>query len=216
MDAKNIKFQQLTERRLFYLSNFKSIHIAFGIALTLAASMSFFLYLKVIFGGLILSTLVLIYFILKDKVFGIKEVFCAALYSGGVLLAPLLNMNGSINAAGVLIISQFVLTVLLNLILFSLLDYENDVAEGQISFARHYGKDNTKRFIVFILSVQCVLIAFSFLWFHHNIYGVLVIFLMNAVLAFIFLFREPFQKSDRFREIGDSIFLLPSLYLLMD
>ncbi len=39
---------------------------------------------------------------------------------------------------------------------------------------------------------------------------------MNAVLALAYVKRERFEINDRFRLAGDSIFLLPLLYVLIE
>lgn len=215
MDAKSIKLEQLTERRRFYLTHFKTILIVLDGGLILAGTMSLFLYTKVMIGGIILSVVVFVYFILKERMPGLRELFCAAIYSGGVLLAPLLNMNESFTVPGILVVVQFVLTVVLNLLMFSLLDHDDDEAEQQISFARHYGKGCTRKCIIIVSGLQYSLIVFSVLRFHNSIDAVLVILLMNIVLTLLFWFRPVFQKADRFRPIADGIFLLPLLYLLV-
>jgi hypothetical protein len=215
MDAKSIKPEHLTDRRRFYLSNFKAILFARNSALILAGTMSMFLYLRVMIGGIVLSAAVIIYFMIKERVPYIKELFCGAIYCAGILLAPLLNMTGALSGLSLLVILQFVLTVILNLVLFSLLDHDNDELEQQISFARYYGKKFTIRLIIIISIVQYVLIGFSIIGFPDSINAVLVILSMNVVLTFIFSFRKLLQKSDGFRLIGDAIFVLPLFYLLV-
>ena len=42
---------------------------------------------------------------------------------------------------------------------------------------------------------------------------VLVLLLMNATLFLIFMFRVRLEKDDRYRLIGDAVFLFPLLLL---
>lgn len=215
LDARKIKGPASTDRHRFHQENFAFL---FGLLVLAIVTDLFFVFFirKVVFqSGIVLSAVMVFYFLLQRYLRYFKEFIIALLFSCGVLL-PSWSLAKTIpNAELTLLISQFMLTALLNLLLFSWFDRDNDRKDNRESFVTLIGESRTKRIVLFLFVVNALLMSWSILYSPDVIYKVLIIFLMNVILAIIFFQRERFEVNDRFRLIGDSIFLLPALYILM-
>lgn len=214
LDVRGIGKGLLMPRRKIYLDHYWAIVVASATGLVLAGYLSLFLYPRVILGGVSLAILVSLYFPIKRIFPATKEPLCASLYCGGILLAPILNMDHSFTLNEIILIGQFILTVSLNLLIFSLFDYENDQIEGQKSFAIFFGKMITKQLIAVLVFLQSVLFLIPALVGSFNWAAYLVMLAMNLTLVSLFAFNGSDFAKNRFRQIGDAIFLLPLLYLV--
>ena len=108
------------------------------------------------------------------------------------------------------VVSFFILVVL-NLLIFSWFERESDHHEGQPSFAVRLGSDNTKRIIILFFGLLAILLAVTI--YINQVYG-FILLTMGTALAIIFLFPSYFKSHDRYRIIGDGIFILPILAVL--
>jgi 4-hydroxybenzoate polyprenyltransferase len=163
-------------------------------------------------SGLILAFLVGIYFLVQQRISFLKELLGTLLYSGGVLLIPL-SVSNQWNFPIVLLMLQFGIIVFINLLLFSWFDKPKDEKDQQRSFATTFGLVITKRILVglFVLAGVLTVVQIIF-WFDMN--AILILTLMTVSLLIIFLKKDYFEKEDRYRLLGDAVFLFPLIYLL--
>lgn len=213
LDVSKADIKTLSIRRRFHFAHQYSM-IVFVIACLVAVCiLAFFLFLKVIIGGLVLMILSICYFVFKNRIKGLKEIFSGVIYCCGILLAPTLNRVGSFSSYDIQTICAFGFTVLINLILFAYYDHSEDIRENHVSVATLIGIQATKHLIELLFIIQVTL-----LWFllRHSIdpYSIIIIVLMNLVLIILFLFKERFEMNNNFRPIGDAIFLIPVIYLV--
>jgi 4-hydroxybenzoate polyprenyltransferase len=106
----------------------------------------------------------------------------------------------------------FFLTAWANLMLFSYFDYESDTKNAQTSFATRWGLRATRNVTVLVLAIGLSLCGY--LMIVDRFLPALVLFAMNLVLLFQMCYPGYFSQGDRFRLVGDSIFLIPLIAVL--
>lgn len=215
LDARKVKEPASTDRHRFHQENFTLLFGVVVLAIVLDLFFVFFIRRIVFQSGIILSCIMVVYFLLQQYLRYFKEFIIAILFSCGVMLPSWALAPIRPDVELTLLISQFILTALLNLLLFSWFDRHNDRQDKRESFVTLIGDVKTKRILGLLFIVNALLLIGSILYSPQVIYQVLIIFLMNAILALVYVQRERFEVNDRFRLVGDSIFLLPLLYLWM-
>jgi len=213
IDAREIKQTASTERHRFHQHHFKTLFVLLVIASVIDATQLFFIRKTVFFEGLGLAFFIAIYFLLQRYLKFLKEMIGALLYTGGVLLIPLSVKNANLNSVQLILVVQFVITALINLLLFSWFDKNRDEQDRHSSFATTMGRDATKNFLMALFFFQAVL---AFVQFARRDTGPTeIMILMNVLLLVIFIKRKYFEAEDRYRLLGDAIFFVPLIYVLM-
>jgi 4-hydroxybenzoate polyprenyltransferase len=138
-----------------------------------------------------------------------KEILVAALYTAGVwgsvavragALPPFARLAGVI----------FALLALQNLLLFSYLEWEEDVSQGQRSLARSWGTGRV-RIAMRVLSVVLIGLLAAGWGGAEGLMGRAVWFTlaaMTGVLGALCAFPAAFRRRHRYRLLGDGVFLL--------
>jgi len=211
LDAKKVQQAASTERHRFHQKYFKVLFMLMIVAAVVDFAQLFFIREKVFETGLMLSAGVIIYFFIQRYLKFLKEISGALLYASGVLLIPL-SLIHSITTSQLILVIQFILTALINLVLFSWIDKSHDEKDKHSSFATAMGEKPTKLFLIILFVVQTIftLIEFQISDFKFEI----VIVLMNVILFLISVRKKYFEVNDRYRLLGDAIFMLPLIYLL--
>lgn len=214
LDAYKIQRPASTERHRFHQQHFKKLFVFLIIAMVIDAIQLAFIRKVVLYQGLALAVIVVVYFLAHRYLKFFKEVIGAALYSGGVLLIPWSVNSGIASAYQLLLIAQFAMTALINLFLFSWFGLHQDEKDNHSSYATVMGYSATKYSIAILFFVQFFV---SVIQFELGIYflPVIILLLMNLLLLIIFSQRSFFEIHDRYRLLGDAVFLLPLIYLLV-
>lgn len=153
----------------------------------------------------------------RAKTSCMKEITVSLVYTLGVFTGPVSLFDGTFQGWLVIVFLQFVLLALVNLLEFSYFELETDQLHRFRSAVVFWGRRQTRRVVfgmvmtVIILGAVCI-----FLW-HQNQAVVrceLVLLAMTAVLGIIMVKPRYFGNNERFRILGDGIFLLPALFLL--
>lgn len=215
LDARKIHAPASTERHRYHQKNFSTLLYILLFALLVDLIFVFLLRRVVFQWGLILSGFVVVYFLMQKYLKYLKEIIVALVFSLGVLLPALSLTHEQPVTSDFLFITQFVLTALLNLLLFSWYDRDNDRQDKRESVVTLLGDKKTTIVISATFILNGLLMAGSILFFPYFVSRVLIIFFMNAILLWIFIQPQHFKVEDRFRLIGDGIFLLPLFYLVM-
>ncbi len=192
------------QRYLFHTQHERPIVIAMGIVAIVALAGVFFLPLKLIIGGLILSLFCVFYVFFQKKLAlaGWKEGYIALIYSGGIFLAPTVY-SGKFEVIPFLLL--FSLSGI-NLLIFSLLEVEEDETDRFSSIAIVLGKRKTERLIFSVFSIGMSVAILTV----YNSPLVSVFFTISFLLyGVILLFPRWAKKSNRYRAIGDGVFMLP-------
>jgi hypothetical protein len=203
-----------TERHRFHQQHFTTLSILLALAMVVVGIEVNFIRLNVLIGGIQLSILVAIYFIVQRQLKFLKELAAALLYTGGVLIAPVALLSFALNPMQITLVVQFFLTALANLLLFSLFDLKNDSKDRHPSFVISLGESTSIIFLYAIFIVNAGITLIQYLALHGEAVPAFVILFMNIMLVWILLNRKYFGISDRYRIMGDAVFLLPAMYIL--
>jgi 4-hydroxybenzoate polyprenyltransferase len=165
------------------------------------------------FPGLVMACLCAIYLVVNRWLKYGKELMGGILYTSGVLL-PALALNYQLTTVQWILVVQFVLIVLINMLLFARMDYETDLLDRQRSFVTTAGLQATTKVIGALFGVFGVtaLLMISENYFSER----LVLGVMASMLLLIFLFPDFFRSEERYRFFGDGVFLLPAFLLAFD
>jgi hypothetical protein len=211
LDARKLNSRASTKRHRFHQEHSRGITIAVLIATIINAVLVFFIRKPVFMGGIVLMLLVGVYLVLHRWIAFPKEILIALLYAGGVFLPSVsvttiewINWPWSI-------MTQFVLTALLNLIIFSWFDQDNDRRDGSNSFVLTVGS-KPSRWVIWILFSANVITSLVNL----PALPAIIMLMMNLVLMMLFLNQRSFSRDDIYRLAGDAVFFIPVVDLLIN
>lgn len=190
--------------------------------LTSAVLSFIFLDLKIIYGGICLFCVVLLYLAIvyvaekyKAHYFQ-KEFFIAVIYISGIFLAPLI-WYGSFPPFNLL----FIIVVLIILAwmegaIASCFDFVYDQQDGYHSFAIWLGQKRARMVLIIVgtltgLSMIIMFLTFTSLKIRLSL-G--IEFLMLFLLFMMVIFPRYFKSKQRFRWIGEGVFYLPGLIVM--
>ncbi len=176
---------------------------------------------KLIQRGLIISLIVLIYFVagkfskkMKRFLFQ-KELFIAMIYVTGIAVGPVTFSDAPLQSWQVILMISLILLAWAEGVMAAYFDYEKDLHDGHISFATVFGKTATRYFLIalhififIILKINILLIS-DF----RSFAAIMIEMVMNLLLLLILLNPATMQKNDRFRIFGEMIFWLPALII---
>ena len=220
---KNKENAVILRHRFHYIFR-KPIIITIVIAGLTSITLSIiFLEKQVVFYGLLLSLVIIsyfliIYFLKRNKsAFLQKELIIAFVYTTGIFLAPLVWYGDVPSYPILLVIFNIFILAWIEGILISWFDYDDDIKDGHTSFTVIIGKKNTHRFIIVIQVLLAILTKVSMLVVTTKIeFAALIItMVMNIILLIIILNPEKLYKNNYYRFIGESVFLIPVLIILI-
>lgn len=213
LDVRRIGERAVTNRHRFYKRYFWVMIAVTGIVAVSDAAMIFFVRPSVFYAGLVLGGAVTVYLV-AQRYFGfLKELAGALLYTGGVVLpAFAFSDNQSIAADQWIAILCFLLIAWINLLLFSYFDRKSDEEHRQVSFTTALGERKTGMLVVALAGV-CISLSLH-LFFGSMRMPSVVLLAMSLVLVLLLKFRTYFGREDRYRYVGDAVFLLPIIVVL--
>jgi hypothetical protein len=215
LDARNVKHSASTERHRFHQINFRGLVVLLFVAVVIDGLFLFSIRRPVLIGGLVLGFIIAAYFFLQRYFKFLKEFFAAILYCGGVFLVPLSLNSDPLTTGHVILLFQFFTTALINLLLFSWFDYADDKKDHRQSLATYFGVNATRILLIILFVINAALMTISFLEYSILVYATLVLVMMNLLLLIILLKKRFFIVNDRYRLLGDAVFLLPFFYLVL-
>jgi hypothetical protein len=144
-----------------------------------------------------------------------KEVVIAILYSSGISLAPAALSPKPFQLPELITFAVVFLLAFINLVLFSRLEQNTDIEDGQPSFVTQMSEYwvDSLLFSAFLLALLCI-IALGFSPAFRAVPLQAVLLLMLVVLWVLFRKRELVQNHLTYRLLGDGIFLFPAILLL--
>jgi hypothetical protein len=146
----------------------------------------------------------------------VKELGVGVIFTAGTWGLPAIVRWVHVGApawqAGVLAV-QYALLAGVNLVEFSLFEARRDAAAGQTSFVRGVGRAAAARVVVAMLLAQLPLatVMLAFGVGRTEAVAELVLLAMAAGLWAILRFPRTFVRRERYRTLGDGVFLLPLL-----
>jgi 4-hydroxybenzoate polyprenyltransferase len=206
-DARRLTVPAATRRHAFHQQHYKSL-ILIVILLVLLNAVVLIVTPAVMYYGMILLIIILLYLFLNRWLVLSKEIIIGILYVCGVCVPALSYGGGEELLNHYMVVIGFLLTVFLNLILFSWYDYPFDVSAKNPSIAVVLGYHRSKSLLIFLFVIQGILLA----WGAFHLLDKVILLIMNAVLLMLFLRPQVFAQNERFRLWGDAVFLLPALF----
>lgn len=226
LDAQKIKHKAHTRRHLFHQKYRKQILTIFFLVLAVALGLLPFLPLRTLSLGLIPAGSVLLYFsvlqLLGSRSSPHKEPVIAVIYGLGVFLPAFSSFQGEWPSWFVILPIQYIGLALANLLEFSYFEIRTDKRDGHGSFVRFLGEKGSFYLIIFLLLSTLTLPFIIFFLNENSVFpnefwqAQHVLQAMNLALALILLFPDFFRKKERYRTLGDGIFLFPLVPLVLE
>ena len=213
LDAKKIKHPASTQRHRFHQRYFHVLVFFLCAAVVSDGIAILFIRRQVFEWGLVLSSMVFIYLIGQRSLRFLKEFFISSLYTSGVLLLSVAVTPMGLAISHYILIIQFGLIAWSNLVLFSWFDHVFDQRDEQNSFVTVLGRNATSKFLYTLFVLNFLLTAIQIVVSGFSV-PILLLLMMNGTLFMIFIFRNALAEDDRYRLIGDAVFLFPIFFLL--
>jgi hypothetical protein len=206
IDAKHIGHQASSKRHQFHQRNFNVLAVITSIFIGIDGVLVFFVRESIFYAGVALSLIITVYLLFNRWLTYLKEFVVAVLYCGGVIL-PVVSITGTeavLQQVDLLV--SFFLTALINVVLFSWFDWKIDQRDSGTSIVLSLGIDVVAKVLWILFLVQGALI----LWIGtHTFVDSVLLGFMNGILLLLFVQAQAFTNDERFRLLGDAIFLLP-------
>lgn len=200
-----------TERRKFHFRNRRMLKMLLGLSVAITVVLLCFVSNTVLFLGLGLAGFVGAYLLLAQSLKGMKECAGALLYSTGILLVPF--VKGELSAVLPIGVLLFLLAFL-NLLIYAVLERADDAREGFHSFVHQFG-ERPAGVVIWITAILSFVGSVVMFCFDYSV--MLVLFFVVATLVHVLIWRVGwFHTNERYRIIGDLIFLFPGILLLLE
>ena len=215
VDARSVHTPASSKRHRFHQNHFALLAGGLLVAMVIDGVMISFIRKPVLYYGLVLAVAVVVYLLCQRSLKYVKEFCGAILYSVGVLLPAWSLSTTSISLSQGLLIAEFCITVFCNLLLFSLFDHHHDLRDHHHSFVTLMGDSSTRFLLSALFMLNGVLMLLQFFWLANTQSILLVILFMNLMLLIIFVFHKRFEVDDRYRLVGDAVFLVPLFFFVL-
>jgi 1,4-dihydroxy-2-naphthoate octaprenyltransferase len=223
LDARRLGEHASTERHRFHHRHFWVLATLAGIGGMVCLVMALvFMTPTGLFFGFAMAGVVVIHLLMvrwvgeRTSPWLVKEFGVAVAYALGIWGLPLIKSGQWQAAAGIIPMVQFLLLALVNLLEFSLFEFESDSKDGHTSFVRALGKRQSIRLIRMILGLVASLgVVLLLLDDRQSVVALEMIYALMAAMLAILLYRKAwFSQHERYRAWGDAAFFLPFLYLM--
>jgi hypothetical protein len=214
LDAHRLREPASTERHRFHQHFFKQLAFIVVAAVLIDIVLIFLIRKPILISGLVLAMIVAIYLLVQRNLKSLKELSATLLYCSGVALPALSLINYSPTPYQAILMIQFGITVLCNLLLFSLLDHSEDIRDRNSSFVTVMGAHKTRLLLFVLFAINGGLAILQMTYFSCPMGVTTVVFSMNVILFTIFIFPGFFAAQGLYRVFGDAVFLLPLFVLL--
>ena len=218
-DAYRLPHQAHSFRHRFHQKCFRPLLFSVVVGVVVCIGLALFLPTNVLIWAILIATLVSAYFLmlvfLGKHVSYLKEIVVAVVYALGVFMAPLVLSTQPVEGWLIILFIQFALIALVNLLEFSFFEVAMDKHHNFGSAVTHWGPVISRRVLVAVLiTIGLLALAGFYRWADNPMFlrGQLALLTMTICLACIFFLPAFFGKNERFRILGDSIFLFPLFF----
>ncbi len=215
IDAYRSPIQDRSDRHYHYQRYFFYFLVLFSFQTASLVILLNYLPEKVTLVGTFLGVMVILYFALIVSINGqlllIKEFLIATLYTAGVWLIPL--TLGNPTESVIILIVEFFLIALVNLLLLSYRDIEYDQKNGFRSFTTRFGQKITL-FVCYLAIVLLLIWGF----YHYILVGdlkVQVILCSMGITLMIVLINIDRIEYPVIRVVADATFFIPLIGLFL-
>ncbi|TGL63729.1 LA_0991 family prenyltransferase-like protein [Leptospira sarikeiensis] len=215
LDGKKVGEHSINPRHKFHYDHSKILSILCGIAAVLAAILAFLLLREIVLlGGVLLATLAFLHLGIArwGKIRFGKEFSVALIYTMGVWFGPLLVVGFRSWTVPILLFLFFLGTVL-NLVMNSLMEAELDKHEGQVYLLGVLSPKLAREWVLrlsLLGFISALVLAGGIRkWaLGSSVSACLIIALICAVPGGILHYADRFQDSQKYRILGEGVFIL--------
>lgn len=169
---------------------------------------------RVVVVGALVGVVSLLYLLMQHRLHLVKEIFGAVLFTAGTWLPAMALGSTGIRVVDYFAIIIFLLIALLNLLVFSRHDEQEDRSDQRTSAATQLGRGQLDKWIrlVWILQILICLIA----WYNFKYVEELwVLYVMNMLLLIVDIFEPVLKRWQLYRIAADAVFWLPGAFFLV-
>ena len=167
---------------------------------------------RIVMAGSLLLLLVVIYLVFIWQGVSIpKEIFIAALYASGILLAPLALLE-EINSTHGVLFAQYFTLAFVNLLIISWNEKEIDRSNSQPNITLNM-KGSIKTLILFFAALFLISSFYSIQLYPWEVH--IAFLIMWGIFGALVYFPNWFKEDDRYGIAADGAFLLPLIYFLL-
>lgn len=221
MDATKMQGNAVSPRHVFHQKYFEELAWIWLVVFVLTGFLSLaYLPIQTIKLGIIAAIFVVVHFVLvnflgsKISVLVQKEFGVAISYLLGVSVGPL-SLIEVFPSYLYWVLAQIFLYAFINLLQFSYFETEVDSQQGQTSIARSIGSKYLGNIINGILILALIVNIYCFKNFSEFLNIQSVLFVMYLALALLFLAKKHFQANEKYRLLGDMVFIFPLVLLFL-
>lgn len=218
VDSLKNKEKTTSKRHLFYFVNLKSIIVFVALISLLVANLIFFFApLSLVFFGIFVGSVSLVYLVvlLKKPNFWLpKELLVALIYTLGIWGFPIVLYH-SIGLEDLIFPFIFFLLVLFVLLFYSVVDLEEDIANGFLGILSVLPKSSAERLLIMILTFEIIgflFLQYFFLW-NEILPFSLIYFVMISMNFALYFYRNRLKSNGVYRIVGESIFFVPGIVI---
>ena len=211
-----------TARHRYHQTRFKTIALAWGTVALFGIGILFYLPGKLLLYGSMLAALVLLYAVLIKyttlRTWFPKEFATALFYTTGVFLPALTTYSAPLPWSASVLFFQYFFLALANLLLFSWFEADTDRQDGHPSFALSVGRPLVRLLIYGCLAavgISSVVFLSVVATLEVTVAAQGTVLVMTLVLLALTLWPAYFRRHERYRLLGDGIFVLPIVPLLL-
>ncbi|SOE23433.1 hypothetical protein SAMN06298216_3822 [Spirosomataceae bacterium TFI 002] len=208
---------EFSERHHFHFTNKRTLFVLLVILVVAGIVLCFFVDKKVLLYGICLSIGIGVYlfllnsFLKKDHLQWVKEPSTAVFYTLAVVGVAFVTLP-NIYLSSWILAFLFFLVVSQNLLLFSYFEFlQKPDNKNTVSY---FGQKSSMKMIRWIGIAVLFFVIFFFTgeW-NYNSKVAFLILLMSLILSFLPAKAQFFLQNERYRWIGDGVFLLPVILL---
>ena len=215
IDADKSQQKPLNPRHAFHFLHRKKIITFASLVFLLGVVNLFYLPLSTLLLGTLLAFLACLYFLYLKyrKKQEYKEYLAAFVYSSGIMVAPVSQLNAFTYESFYLFLIFFLLAFA-NLILIPLYEVKLDENDAHPSMPINKGIKATENKIrITLFSTYLVMAAYGFTY-GLSFIDLLVFVLMPLTLVVLMFGRQTFARFSMYRIFADGIFFIPGLSLV--
>jgi 4-hydroxybenzoate polyprenyltransferase len=210
----NLKSEPEDARHKFHYRHQYYLQVGIFILFFIAAIIAFFLPRNIIYFGILLSILILIYFYILQKKSKLayfqyfKEIFTSAIYSicvVGSAFSTKPNLNWEAYLAGFI----FFLLVHQSILIFSF--YESQAYPKTKNLAKKFGKTNCTYLILGVLALTAIANFLTDNFFLQKVFFIESLMAFFSVL--IYFYQKKLAKNENYRWLGELVFWLPMILI---
>lgn len=223
VDAQKRKSLAVNPRHLFHYQYRKQLSLILVLVALVVLTTSLVSFsAKAIVTAMGILLVVGVYFSLlrwlpeKQKKFIPKELIIALIYVSGIWFVPLL-FSTKTNSGHIVLILFVILLVWIETTVVSWYEYKTDVTDGHYSFTTVFGKERTRRILKRLVLLTISLLIISGLFFTEVSCRISFLLLLIVASGLLLLVFKPgyFEKNERYRLMGESLFYLPALVVFI-